>query len=44
MDFGWLGDLFGGGDNDKQTTTQNDWQMAPEFPEAAGARANLYEM
>ena len=38
--FDFIGDLFGGGDNgDRQTVTENRFEMAPEFPEAAGARA-----
>lgn len=35
----WFSDFFGGGDNETQQVVQNDLRPAPEFPEAAGARA-----
>ena len=42
--FDWIADIFGGSDNgDKQTTTQNDYQMAPEYSEATGARASWWD-
>lgn len=38
MDFDWLGDLFGGGGGDSETTVQNDIQQLPDYAEATQGR------
>ena len=39
----FFSDLFGGGSKDSTIQTSNDWQMAPEYSEAVGARGNWYD-
>ncbi len=39
----FFSDLFGGSKTKSSQTTKNDWQVAPEYSEATGARASWWD-